>query len=227
MKRTTLRLVVIVAIMVALLLGLTINSKAASVPFYISNASGEIGQTVAVTIKTTDKIVADDINIDISYDTDKLSITNNDIILSQAIYDTFTVDENFMYGVKEDQKVISIGGYKMSPFTFEADTNLVTLNFTIKEGTLAKEIYEKEEISERHRHRYEFNNDYREKIEKAGMKISGTSPDGLLVEMVELNKKEHPYFIAGQFHPELKSRPNKPAPLFVGLVKACRIGDVS
>lgn len=136
MKRTTLRLVVIVAIMVALLLGLTINSKAASVPFYISNASGEIGQTVAVTIKTTDKIVADDINIDISYDTDKLSITNNDIMLSQAIYDTFTVDENFMYGVKEDQKVISIGGYKMSPFTFEADTNLVTLNFTIKEGTL-------------------------------------------------------------------------------------------
>ncbi len=97
----------------------------------------------------------------------------------------------------------------------------------IKDNTLAKEIYGKEEISERHRHRYEFNNDYREQIEKAGMKISGTSPDGLLVEMVELDKKTHPYFIAGQFHPELKSRPNKPAPLFVGLVKACRIGDVS
>ena len=97
----------------------------------------------------------------------------------------------------------------------------------IKDNTLAKEIYGEEEISERHRHRYEFNNDYREQIEKAGMKISGTSPDGLLVEMVELDKKTHPYFIAGQFHPELKSRPNKPAPLFVGLVKACRIGDVS
>ena len=97
----------------------------------------------------------------------------------------------------------------------------------IKDNTLAKEIYELDEISERHRHRYEFNNDYREQIEKAGMKISGTSPDGLLVEMVELDKKTHPYFIAGQFHPELKSRPNKPAPLFVGLVKACRIGDVS
>ena len=90
----------------------------------------------------------------------------------------------------------------------------------IKDNTLAKEIYELDEISERHRHRYEFNNDYREQIEKAGMKISGTSPDGLLVEMVELDKKTHPYFIAGQFHPELKSRPNKPAPLFVGLVKA-------
>ena len=93
----------------------------------------------------------------------------------------------------------------------------------IKDNTLAKEIYELDEISERHRHRYEFNNDYREQIEKAGMKISGTSPDGLLVEMVELDKKTHPYFIAGQFHPELKSRPNKPAPLFVGLVKACLI----
>ena len=59
----------------------------------------------------------------------------------------------------------------------------------IKDGTLAKEIYKQEEISERHRHRYEFNNDYREKIEEAGLKISGTSPNGLLVEMVELEKK--------------------------------------
>ncbi len=89
----------------------------------------------------------------------------------------------------------------------------------IKEGTLANKLYGTTEISERHRHRYEFNNNYREKIEQAGMKISGTSPDGLLVEMIEI--PEHPYFIAGQFHPELKSRPNKPAPLFVGLVKAC------
>ncbi len=89
----------------------------------------------------------------------------------------------------------------------------------IKEGTLANKIYGKTEISERHRHRFEYNNEYRERLEKAGLIVSGTSPDGLLVEMVEI--KEHPYFIAGQFHPELKSRPNKPAPLFVGLVKAC------
>ena len=89
----------------------------------------------------------------------------------------------------------------------------------IKEGTLASKIYGVKEISERHRHRYEYNNEYREKLETAGLKISGTSPDGLLVEMVEI--EDHPYFIAGQFHPELKSRPNKPAPLFVGLVKAC------
>jgi len=89
----------------------------------------------------------------------------------------------------------------------------------IKEGTLASKIYGEKEISERHRHRYEYNNEYRERLEEAGLRISGTSPDGLLVEMVEI--QNHPYFIAGQFHPELKSRPNKPAPLFVGLVKAC------
>ena len=126
--------------------------------------------------------------------------------------------KNQVIHIMEEQKKINKKGGTM---------RLGAYPCTIKEGTLAKEIYEKEEISERHRHRYEFNNDYREQIEKAGMKISGTSPDGLLVEMVELNKKEHPYFIAGQFHPELKSRPNKPAPLFVGLIKACRIGDVS
>ena len=90
----------------------------------------------------------------------------------------------------------------------------------IKEGTLARKIYGTEEISERHRHRFEFNNEYRERLENAGLKISGTSPDGLLVEMVEI--EDHPYFIATQFHPELKSRPNRPAPLFVGLIKAAK-----
>ena len=89
----------------------------------------------------------------------------------------------------------------------------------IKPETLASKLYQKEEISERHRHRYEYNNSYKEKLESAGLKVSGTSPDGLLVEMVEI--EEHPYFIAAQFHPELKSRPNKAAPLFVGLVNAC------
>ena len=92
----------------------------------------------------------------------------------------------------------------------------------IKEGTLAQEVYGKTEISERHRHRFEYNNDYKERLEKAGLICSGTSPDGKLVEIVELSQKEHPYFIAGQFHPELKSRPNKPAPLFVGLLKAAK-----
>ena len=90
----------------------------------------------------------------------------------------------------------------------------------IKQGSLASKIYGKEEISERHRHRFEYNNKYKEKLEKAGLKVSGTSPDGLLVEIVEI--PDHPYFIASQFHPELKSRPNKPAPLFVGLVEAAK-----
>ena len=91
----------------------------------------------------------------------------------------------------------------------------------IKEDTLAYEVYGKEEISERHRHRFEYNNSYKEDLEKAGLICSGTSPDGNLVEIVEL--KNHPYFIAGQFHPELKSRPNKPAPLFVGLIMAAKL----
>ncbi len=91
---------------------------------------------------------------------------------------------------------------------------------TIKEGTLANKVYESTNISERHRHRYEYNNDYRERLEQAGLIASGTSPDGRLVEIVEIEK--HPYFIASQFHPELKSRPNKPAPLFVGLIKAAK-----
>ncbi len=92
----------------------------------------------------------------------------------------------------------------------------------IKEGTIANEVYGKTEISERHRHRFEYNNDYKERLETAGLKCSGTSPNGNLVEIVELDKNAHPYFIAGQFHPELKSRPNNPAPLFVGLVKAAK-----
>ena len=88
----------------------------------------------------------------------------------------------------------------------------------IKQGSLAHEIYNKTQISERHRHRFEFNNKYKEEIEKAGMICSGTSPDQKLVEIVEI--PNHPFFIASQFHPELKSRPNKPAPLFTALIKA-------
>jgi CTP synthase len=79
------------------------------------------------------------------------------------------------------------------------------------EGTKAREIYGVDEISERHRHRFEVNNEYRDLLTDNGMTISGTSPDGGLVEMIELT--EHPWFVAGQFHPELKSRPTRPHPL--------------
>ena len=90
----------------------------------------------------------------------------------------------------------------------------------IKGGSLAEEVYGTNKIDERHRHRFEYNNEYKERLENAGLMCSGVSPDGSLVEIVEI--KEHPYFIAGQFHPELKSRPNRPAPLFVGLIKAAK-----
>jgi CTP synthase len=77
-------------------------------------------------------------------------------------------------------------------------------------------------ISERHRHRYEFDmrSDCARAVEKAGLQVSGLSPDGRLVEIVELPQAKHPYFIASQFHPEFKSRPTAPHPLFNGLVKA-------
>lgn len=90
----------------------------------------------------------------------------------------------------------------------------------IKKNSLAYKIYKTENIEERHRHRYEYNNDYKEMFEKEGLICSGTSPDGELVEIVEYNK--HPFFIAGQFHPEFKSRPDRPAPLFVAFIKASK-----
>ena len=90
----------------------------------------------------------------------------------------------------------------------------------IKRGTLAYKIYGEELISERHRHRYEFNNDYRQMCEDNGLILSGTSPDDSLVEIVEL--KNHPFFIGGQFHPEFKSRPDRPAPLFREFIKAAK-----
>ena len=86
------------------------------------------------------------------------------------------------------------------------------------EGTKAREIYGVDEISERHRHRFEVNNEYRDLLTDNGMTISGTSPDGGLGEMIELT--EHPWFVAGQFHPELKSRPTRPHPLFASFVGA-------
>lgn len=88
----------------------------------------------------------------------------------------------------------------------------------LKEGTLAEKLYGTREISERHRHRYEVNNDYREILEKNGLTLSGLSPDGHIVEMIEY--PAHPYFIATQAHPEFKSRPDVPHPLFKGLIEA-------
>ena len=88
----------------------------------------------------------------------------------------------------------------------------------LKPKTLARNLYRAEQVDERHRHRYEFNNDYREIFEKNGMVFSGLSPDERLVEIVEI--PEHPYYIATQAHPEFKSQPTKPHPMFRGFIKA-------
>ncbi len=88
----------------------------------------------------------------------------------------------------------------------------------IAAGTRMYECYGQHDISERHRHRYEFNNDFRDTLTEGGMVVSGTSPDGIIVETVEL--PENDFYVGVQFHPEFKSRPNRPHPLFVGLVGA-------
>jgi len=91
----------------------------------------------------------------------------------------------------------------------------------LKKGTIAQKAYNKSEISERHRHRYEVNPAYVEKLEKAGLVFSGTSPDGKLCEIAELPLKNHPFFLGTQFHPEFKARPLSPHPLFTAFIKAC------
>ncbi|MBB6625699.1 CTP synthase [Nocardioides sp. KIGAM211] len=90
----------------------------------------------------------------------------------------------------------------------------------LKEGSVVRAAYGEAEIEERHRHRYEVNNSYREQLEAAGLVFSGTSPDNNLVEFVELPKDVHPYYVSTQAHPELRSRPTRPHPLFAGLVGA-------
>ena len=89
----------------------------------------------------------------------------------------------------------------------------------VVQRTLAEKIYGDTEVTERHRHRYEFNMKYRDQMNAKGFVISGTSPDGTLAELVEL--RDHPYFVGCQYHPEFQSKPNKPHPLFKGFIQAC------
>jgi len=99
-----------------------------------------------------------------------------------------------------------------------ASMRLGTWPTKIVSGTLAERIYGDTEVTERHRHRYEFNMKYRERMTAKGFVISGTSPDGTLAELIEL--REHPYFVGCQYHPEFQSKPNKPHPLFKGFIAA-------
>lgn len=119
------------------------------------------------------------------------------------------VTEHPVIALMEDQKSSTIKGGTM---------RLGAYDCKLEKGSLAYRIYGKEIISERHRHRYEFNSDYLEQIEAAGMKASGKNPDTGLIEIVEIPK--HPFFIGVQFHPELKSTPEHPQPIFVAFVKA-------
>jgi CTP synthase len=89
----------------------------------------------------------------------------------------------------------------------------------LKKGTIAQLAYREHLISERHRHRYEVSSQYIEKLEKKGIIFSGFSPDRRLMEIMELPKSEHPFFVGTQFHPEFKSRPLKPHPLFLEFIK--------
>ncbi|OON96501.1 MAG: CTP synthase [Candidatus Epulonipiscioides saccharophilum] len=126
---------------------------------------------------------------------------------NSAEFDECTLDP--VIHIMEDQKTITDKGGTM---------RLGSYICKIRENTLLESLYQKDQIAERHRHRYEFNNDYRLVMEKSGLIISGVSPDNSLVEVVEIPALD--YYIAAQFHPEFKSRPNKPHPLFLGLLKA-------
>ncbi len=101
---------------------------------------------------------------------------------------------------------------------YGASMRLGAWDCVLKKGSKAEALYGQRKISERHRHRYEFNNKYRAQLEKAGLVVSGTSPDGKLVEIIEL--ADHPFFMGSQFHPEFKSRPLAPHPMFRGFISA-------
>ncbi len=109
----------------------------------------------------------------------------------------------------------------LSEGKFGATMRLGAYPAVIQKGTLAYSLYGATEISERHRHRYEVSPTYVEEIRKGGLLFSGTSPDGVLMEIAELPKEVHPFFIGSQFHPEFKARPLHPHPLFTGFIKAC------
>jgi len=115
----------------------------------------------------------------------------------------------------DDQKEIVAGGGDMG-----GSMRLGLYRATLSPGSIVAEVYGATEISERHRHRYEVNNQYRDQIAKAGLTFSGIFTDRDLVEFVELPREVHPYYVGTQAHPELRSRPTRPHPLFVGLIKA-------
>ncbi|MBK9332356.1 MAG: CTP synthase [Ignavibacteria bacterium] len=132
--------------------------------------------------------------------------------LAKANSTEFRKSKHNVIDIMEYQKTVSVKGGSM---------RLGSYPCVIDKNSLAYNCYKKETISERHRHRYEVNNNYRKILSDNGMILSGLSPDSTLVEIIELSQKKHPFFIASQFHPELKSRIINPHPLFREFVKAC------
>ena len=113
---------------------------------------------------------------------------------------------------------------KLAEGKYGASMRLGAYNALLKEGTVARHAYGEENISERHRHRYEVNPEYVTEIENAGLVFSGTSPDGKLMEIAELPRGKHPFFLGTQFHPEFKARPLSPHPLFTEFIKVAMKG---
>jgi len=123
--------------------------------------------------------------------------------------------EHLVIDIMEEQKE------KLRNKEYGGTMRLGTYKCDLKKGTIARKAYGEESVDERHRHRYEVNPKYIDELEKAGLVFSGTSPNKKLMEIAELPKKKHPFFLATQFHPELQARPLSPHPLFTEFVKAC------
>ncbi|TDD57100.1 CTP synthase [Kribbella antibiotica] len=139
--------------------------------------------------------------------------------LTEANSTEFDPDaEQPVIATMEEQKDIVAGGGDLG-----GTMRLGLYPANLAEGSIVRSLYGAATIQERHRHRYEVNNAYRDKLEAAGLVFSGLSPDHELVEFVELDKSQHPFFVATQAHPELRSRPTKPHPLFAGLVAAALV----
>ena len=123
--------------------------------------------------------------------------------------------KNIIIDIMEDQKE------KIATKKLGGSMRLGAFTAHLKKGSVAETAYKSPTVSERHRHRYEVNNHYREDLEKAGLVFSGLSPDGKLAEIAELPPSKHPFFLGTQFHPEFKARPLSPHPLFTAFIKAC------
>lgn len=123
--------------------------------------------------------------------------------------------KNLVIDIMEDQKE------KVEKKNMGGSMRLGAYTAILKKGSIASNSYKTDKISERHRHRYEVNNSYKQALEKAGLVFSGMSPDGSLCEIAELPTSKHPFFLGTQFHPEFKARPLSPHPLFTAFIKAC------